>query len=93
MNFVQKLGLHQVVCKYKETKESIKLLNSSICMQSVYQLINKNLGSQATLLGAQKDFVVVNRGEGVREIGKDKWWSELWKFWGGIWGQRLSMIY
>ena len=32
MNFEQKLGLNQVVCKYKETKESIKLLNSSICM-------------------------------------------------------------
>ena len=32
MNFVQKLGLHQVVCKYRETKESIKLLNSSKCM-------------------------------------------------------------
>ena len=32
MNFVQKLGLRQVFCKYRETKESIKLLNSSKCM-------------------------------------------------------------
>ena len=31
MNFVEKLGLHQVVCKYRETKQSIKLLNSSTC--------------------------------------------------------------
>ena len=26
------LGLHPVVCKYRETKESIKLFNSSTCM-------------------------------------------------------------
>ena len=29
-----------------------------------YCLINKNLGAQAIFLGAQKDFVVVNRGGG-----------------------------
>ena len=45
------------------------------------------LGAQATFLGAQKNFVVVNGGwggGGVREIGKDRWWSELWKFKGGV---------
>ena len=29
---------------------------------------------------------------GVREIGKDRWWSELFKFWVGVWGQKFSMI-
>ena len=32
-------------------------------------------------------------GEGVREIGKDRWGNELWKFRGGVWGQRFSMRY
>ena len=60
----------------------------------------KNLGAQATFLKAQKNFVVVNRGggggeggRGVRKIGKDRCWNELWKFKGGVWGQRCSMRY
>ena len=32
-------------------------------------------------------------GGSVREIGKDRWWSELWKFRGGVWEQRFAMRY
>jgi len=46
MNLAEKLLWHQVVCKYRETKQSItilsnKLLNSFMCM---YNLCSINIG-------------------------------------------------
>ena len=64
--------------------------------QEPFGLLTSKLGAQATFLGAQDKFDVVNGGEGGRGgwlIGKDRGggWSELWKYRGGVLGHRFSM--
>ena len=55
MKLVQKLQLHQVVCKYRENEQGItilsnKLLNSFTCMDSVCSINIGDLSEAASMI-------------------------------------------